>query len=85
MEAKRTAPEYERLLETVSKWPAEWKVAFVRDVLSTLAPASREKPPMYGGEPIWKKARGFLKTDRPAPSDDEIENWLHEHKMEKYG
>ena len=30
------------------------------------------------------KAWGLLATDRPAPSDAEVEQWLNEHRMEKY-
>jgi PHD/YefM family antitoxin component YafN of YafNO toxin-antitoxin module len=31
------------------------------------------------------KAWGLLATDRSAPSDAEIEQWLDEHRTEKYG
>jgi PHD/YefM family antitoxin component YafN of YafNO toxin-antitoxin module len=32
-----------------------------------------------------QKALGLLATSQPAPSDAEIEQWLYEHRMEKYG
>jgi len=32
-----------------------------------------------------EKALGLLYTGKPAPSDAEVKEWLHEHRMEKYG
>jgi hypothetical protein len=32
-----------------------------------------------------KKALGLLATSGPAPSEAEVEQWLHEHRLEKYG
>ena len=32
-----------------------------------------------------EKAWGLLATERPAPSDAEVEQWLRGHRMEKYG
>ena len=31
-----------------------------------------------------KRMRGLLKTDQPAPTDDEVEAMLEERRMEKY-
>ena len=30
-------------------------------------------------------ALGLAHTDGPAPSDEDVERWLDEHRMEKYG
>lgn len=30
------------------------------------------------------EALGLLATEQPAPSDSEVEQWLEEHRMEKY-
>ena len=32
-----------------------------------------------------QKALGMLAANQPAPSDADIEQWLHEHRTEKYG
>ncbi len=32
-----------------------------------------------------KDALGLLATDQPPPSDEEVQMWLDEHRMEKYG
>ena len=31
-----------------------------------------------------KRMRGFLKTDQPAPTDEEVEAMLEEQRVEKY-
>lgn len=32
-----------------------------------------------------QRALGLLATDGPAPTDEDIERWLDEHRQEKYG
>ena len=36
-------------------------------------------------EPTLPKALGLLASDRPAPTDEQVQAWLDEHRMEKYG
>lgn len=36
-------------------------------------------------QPTLDRALGLLATDRPAPSDAEVEQWLEERRQEKYG
>ena len=74
--------DYETVLETVRRWPLDRRFALVQDIISTLAvevthPGSTRQ--------TLPRALGLLATDRPIPSDAEIEEWLNEHRMEKYG
>jgi hypothetical protein len=73
---------YETVIKTVRQWPPARRFALVQDVLSTLAPA--ETPPKPRRKTL-DKALGLLATDRPAPSDAEIQQWLDERRVEKYG
>lgn len=73
---------YEAVLNTVRQWPPDRRFALVQDILNTLA--LEVKPPRPRRRTL-EKALGLLATSQPAPSDAEIEQWLDEHRMEKYG
>jgi len=76
------ANSYDSVLQTVRQWPPDRRFALVRDVINTLeteAFPSRPRPKTL------KKALGLLAADRPAPSDAEVQQWLDEYGMEKYG
>jgi len=69
---------YETVLKTVRQWPPDRRFALVRDVINTLSPEvvpSRPKRKTLG------KALGLL----AIPSDAEVQQWLDERRMEKYG
>jgi hypothetical protein len=54
----------------------------VQDVLRAISP--RVDPPKKRVKTL-EQALGLLATDRPAPTDEEVKQWLDEHRMEKYG
>ena len=76
------ATNYKAVIETVRDWPAASRLSLVQDILKTLAlevENSRSK------RNTLEKALGLLATDQPAPSDTDVQQWLDEHRMEKYG
>jgi hypothetical protein len=76
------ADSYDSVLQTVRQWPPDRRLALVRDVINTLA---TEVFPSRPRRKTLEKALGLLATSRPAPSDAEIQQWLDERRMEKYG
>lgn len=73
---------YESVLEIVSQWPTAQQIALVEDVLKTIS--SRVDPPKQRRRTL-DQALGLLATDKAAPTDEEVEQWLDDHRMEKYG
>jgi hypothetical protein len=73
---------YEGVLNIVRQWPILQQMALVQDVLKTLK--VRLEPARRPGNTLGR-ALGLLATDQPAPTDEEIEQWLDERRMEKYG
>ena len=73
---------YHDLLALVKEWRREDRLTFVRDVMKTLVPAQedvqRRRAPL-------SEALGIAATDRPPPSDDEVDQWLVDRRTEKYG
>jgi hypothetical protein len=73
---------YENVLETVRQWPRDRRFALLRDVINTLATEVYRPRPRRN---TLDRALGLLATNRPAPSDAEIQQWLDERRVEKYG
>jgi hypothetical protein len=74
--------EYHDVFETVRQWPPEARRDLLRDVLKTF---HDERPP--------RPTRGFsadhvirlLRSDQPAPTDEECDRILEEELMKKFG
>ena len=81
MEATKTE-NYEDVLKTVRAWPAPARFMLVQEVLETLSAQTDAPRPRRR---TLDRALGLLATDHPAPSDAVIQEWLDEHRREKYG
>jgi hypothetical protein len=74
--------EYDRVLKIIQNWPAARRLTLVQAVLKTLTPADvTERPPQAR---TLEQARGLLATNSPAPTDEEIAQWLDERRNERY-
>lgn len=73
---------YEAVIEIVRNWPPASRFSLVQDVLKTLAPDVKNPRSKRN---TLEKALGLLATSQPVPSDAEVQQWLDEHRMEKYG
>lgn len=73
---------YQSVLRTIGEWSLEWRLALIRDLAQSLqldlTVQQRRKPTLH-------KALGLLATDKPAPTDAQVKQWLEEHRLEKYG
>ena len=79
--------DYGEVLKTVQDWPFSQRIALVQDILRALAPelAVLEAVAPRTRRNTLQEALGLLSTDQPPPSDEEIQEWLGEHRLEKYG
>jgi hypothetical protein len=76
------ALEYWTVLHIIENWPPMIRAALIQDISNTLAEQAEGPRPKRN---TLERIAGFLKTDQPAPSDEEVEQWLDERRMEKYG
>jgi hypothetical protein len=74
--------EYHQVFETVRHWPPEARRDLLRDVEQTLVaePPSRPTRGISADQVIR-----LLKSDRPAPTDEECDRILEEELLRKYG
>ncbi len=75
--------EYHTILSRVRRWPVEKRIASLEDVLRTLVPG--EGPASIRPKDTFSKALGLLRTEKPSPTDEEVDAMLTEHRLEKYG
>jgi hypothetical protein len=73
---------YKTVLQIVHSWSPAAQLAFVQDVLKSLAV---ELIPPRSQRNTLEQALGLLATDHPAPSDAEVAQLLAERRLEKYG
>jgi hypothetical protein len=79
--------DHDTILETVRQWPRDAQLALARELLRAAVVSSEyddlAEIPASGGS--WRNLIGLLATDQPPPSDEEIERWREERRIEKYG
>jgi hypothetical protein len=89
----------ETILEAIRTWPAPERISLVQEVLDDLRRSVADadivfpvedrgsrtvkEPPRQRGS--LRNLVGLLATDQPPPTDEAVERWLEEHRMEKYG
>jgi hypothetical protein len=74
----------EAILKAIEAWPLEDQVALAQIILQRAAAhtVSGAEAPQ---RPSWKQMAGLASNGQTPPSDDEVAQWLDEHRLEKYG
>lgn len=72
---------YETVLKAIHSWTPDKRLELAQDILKTLNTELRSHP-RRRTLPI---ALGMLATSKPAPTDEEVQQWLDERRLEKYG
>jgi hypothetical protein len=84
-----TAEETNQIADVVrhvQNWPASLRVALARRILETLeSPPVEQLPAERPRGPTAAEIAAMFKTDKPAPDDATVKQWINEHRMEKYG
>jgi len=57
------------------------RLALISAIIESLQDTSVSQPERSGA---IRRMRGLLKTDQPAPTDEELETMLEERRLEKY-
>jgi len=73
--------DYNAIIQAIRQWPADKRFSLVQEVLQTLAPVT---PPRSRRRTADEALGLAAATDHPAPTDEEVKQWMEEHRMEKY-
>ena len=71
----------QELKEEAFKLPPSERLALVSAIIESLQNTSIVQPERSGA---IRRMRGLLKTDPPAPTDQEVAEMLEERRLEKY-
>lgn len=81
--------DHDAILRAVRQWPQDQQIALAREILRANEHEPEKQTPNASRAGLRQKSFqrliGILTTDQPAPSDEEIERWREERRMEKYG
>lgn len=71
----------QELKEQVFKLSPSDRLALVSAIIESLQDTPISEPERSGA---IRRMRGLLKTDRPAPTDEEVATMLQERRVDKY-
>ena len=74
---------FEEIVETVQHWPASQRFSLAQILFQSLEPELKQVE--HRKKNTLSKALGLLETSTQAPTDDQVEEWLDERRVEKYG
>ena len=70
------------VMNQIKTWPRPMRIALAKYVLETLD--WPQAVPVPGGRPV-EELIGLGAGSSPAPDDDQVQSWVNEHRMERYG
>ncbi len=76
--------EIHDVVQRIQHWPAPMRIMLARQVLQRLE-IELEPPSTLPRGPTAAEVAAMFKTDKPAPDDETVKQWLDEYRMEKYG
>lgn len=71
----------QELKAQIFKLPPSDRLALISAIIESLQDTSVPQPVRSGA---IRRMRGLLKTDQPAPTDEEVATMLEERRVEKY-
>lgn len=72
----------ETILRAIQTWPQDEQMALAVDIMQRAGAALVEEPL---DPPDSQGLAGLLANDQPPPTDEQVEKWLEEDRMKKYG
>lgn len=76
------ALDKQTILAAVQSWPEDEQIAFAEEILALVQGPIVEEPLE---SPDSRSLVGLLANGQTPPTDEEVAQWLDEHRMEKYG
>ena len=71
----------QKLKEQAFQLPESDRLELVRAIIESLQNQPSQKSELTS---IIKQMKGLLKTNQPAPTDEQVKAMLEEHRVEKY-
>ena len=72
------------ILHAIEAWPVEDQVALARIILERTASGQPETSLEKLDRSTWDALHGIASGGEEPPTDEQVAQWLDEHKMDKY-
>lgn len=69
------------ILEAIKIWPLADQMALAQAILQRATTQLTQAPQ----QPSWRDMVGLAANGQEPPTDEQVAQWLDEHRMEKYG
>lgn len=77
--------EHDAILHVIESWPVEDQVMLARTILRQAVKNEPAETTKSAGRSTWDALYGIAAHAQQPPSDEQVDQWLDEHKTEKYG
>jgi hypothetical protein len=76
-------PSFDRetILRAIGELPTEEQISLAQAILQRIG----SHTPSLPQQPSWRQMVGIASNGQPAPSDEQVAQWLDEHRTEKSG
>jgi hypothetical protein len=73
--------EIEAIMEQVTPWPEEERVALAYEILREMRRETRKPAPRR----TLERAFGIARGESAPPDDAEVKKWIEEYRLKKHG
>jgi uncharacterized membrane protein len=84
-----SALDRDTILRAIAAWPVEEQVMLAQSILERAiahsAPRARSQEAETQQRSTWEALYGIASNGQEPPSDEQVAQWLDDHRMEKYG
>lgn len=80
-----TPLEHDAILRAIAAWPVEEQMTLARSILERITGSQPSDSGEGAVRSTWGALYGVASSGSEPPSDEQVAQWLDEHKMDKYG
>jgi hypothetical protein len=77
--------EIVEVLHRVRSWPQPMRISLARQILQSVEDSTEDGLHISPRGQSAAEVLALLKTNKPAPDDATVRQWIDEHRMEKHG
>lgn len=81
----KTLSQIPDIVDLVKSWPPAERISLARKILESVENLSPQEIDNAPRGPSAAEVVEKFRTHAPPPDDATVKQWIHEHRMEKYG
>ena len=73
-------PDREAIRQAIQRWPHTDQLTLAQEILQRATTQIARTPQ----QPSWREMAGMASNGQQPPTDEQVAEWLDEHRMAKY-